>query len=138
MKRRIAVSLVCAAALVGTAIAEDPVSFPDAVLKEAVEHALGLVDPTPTDMLGLESLTPVGISAIRNLTGLEYALNLQTLNLNNHQICDLSPLSGLTQLSYLNIHENYLTDISALSGLTNLYFLDLRLNKIQTSRPCPA
>jgi len=110
---------------------DEPVYFADAILELAVEEALGLVDPASMDMLGLESLTPVGVSAIRNLTGLEYALNLQTLNLNNHQICDLSPLSGLTQLGHLNIHENYLTDISVLSGLTNLWFLDLRLNQIR-------
>ena len=69
-------------------MAADPVYFPDANLKAAVESELGIIDPTPTDMLSLTSLHAVGIE---DLTGIEYAMNLDFLNLAyNNQIGDLS------------------------------------------------
>ena len=38
------------------AMAEDPVIIPDPNLKAAIESALGIIDPTPTDMLLLTDL----------------------------------------------------------------------------------
>ncbi|UCG60124.1 MAG: leucine-rich repeat domain-containing protein [Phycisphaerales bacterium] len=118
--------------------AEDPIDFPDANLKAAVEDALWLWDPTPTDMLGLTELVcPIGYighrqeNAIRDLTGLEHAKNLQTLNLLYHLISDLSPLSALTNLQTLVLQENEaITDISPLSSLTSLKTLDLETNQV--------
>jgi hypothetical protein len=49
--------LFCSLGISRLAIAEDPVYFPDANLKAAVESALGISNPTPTDMLSLTSLT---------------------------------------------------------------------------------
>ena len=106
------------------AIAEDPVYFPDANLKAAVESALGISDPTPTDMLSLTSLH-ANDSGIVDLTGIEYATNLTYLSLGFNQISDISALSGLTNLTYLSLDDNQISDISALSGLTNLTDLSL-------------
>jgi len=142
---------------VAPVLAEDPVYFADPRLKAAVEDDLWISDPTPTDMLGLTSLSCVPDwnnteNGIENLTGLEYALNLRTLNLRlNHisnispvsgltnlrninlsenQISDISPLSGLSDLEYVNLHENQISNISALSGLVNVETLILRFNEI--------
>jgi hypothetical protein len=149
------VLFLCAA---GAAIAEDPVYFADPLLKAAVEEYLWITDPTPSDMLGLTELERVGDSDsddadnISDLTGLEYAANLQTLNLrlnlisdisalagltnlesvdlSRNQIGDLSPLSGLTRLTSVNLHANNITDVSPLSNLDNVTTLILRYNKL--------
>ena len=113
------------------AMAEDPVYFVDASLKAAVEDALGISDPTPTDMLSLTSLNGY-FSGINDLTGIEYATNLTYLNLGlNYYLRNLSALSGLTNLTHLDLYENQIRDISALSGLTNLTNLSLGINRIR-------
>jgi hypothetical protein len=135
----------------GPAWAQAPVHFADPKLKAAVEEALWVSDPTPTEMLGLAGLY-VNSKGLTSLTGLEYAANLstleathneigdlsplaglsnlQTLILNTNQISDLSPLAGLSSLTNLNLHANNISDISPLGGLTNLRTLVLRVNNI--------
>jgi hypothetical protein len=137
--------------LASSAQADSPVYFADSRLKNLVETELWVTDPTPADMLGLTSLSTSG-PGIMSLTGLEYALNLRTLEcthsqisdlsplagltdledlaFNTNQISDLSPLAGLINLRSLNIHDNEISDISALSGLSSLEFLDLHANQI--------
>jgi hypothetical protein len=126
--------LVLSALLVGAARAEQPVYFADARLKAAVEDALWIADPTPTDMLDLVELDcPHTLGAdhpIVNLTGLEYATNLQALNLRHHDIRDISALSGLTGLRTVTLLGNDITDISPLAGLSQLETLDLELNQV--------
>ena len=112
---------------VGTARAEDPVYFADANLKAAVEEALYLSDPTPTDMLSLTSLS-VYFGRIENITGLQYALNLQQLAITQCSLSDISPLADLANLKSLVINNNDIHDISALAGLTNLEYLDIHEN----------
>lgn len=146
----------------GVAWAEEPVFFPDTILKNAVESELWISDPTPTEMLDLTSLTCIQTfatqdSGIRDLSGLSSATNLQTLNLrlnwigtisplsalanlqtlnlSQNRISDLSPLSGLTSLRNLNVHGNRITSLSALSGLTNLQDLNIRINDISDLTP---
>ena len=65
------------------------VYFPDANMKSAVENALWISDPTPTDMLQLTSLSARSWG-IRDLTGLGYATNLEYLNLRHNEITDIS------------------------------------------------
>jgi Leucine-rich repeat (LRR) protein len=139
-----------------SAMAQNPVHFPDANLKSAVEDALWINDPTPTDMLGLQSFSCIN-REVKSIKGLQYAKNLQTLSLtdnqfsdisplskmnslrklvlNNNQISNLSHLSGLKHLSYLDLHENQISNISALSGLDNLQVLVIRLNQIKDISP---
>ena len=150
--RQLLVALVGFLWLSVPAGAEDPVYFVDFNLKAAVEDALWISDPTPTEMLGLSSLNAER-EGIANLEGLEYAdnleslvlsrneisdvsalsglSNLQTLVIDNCFVADLSPLSTLRNLSELDVHDNGISDISALSGLTNLETLNLRNNRIQ-------
>ncbi len=130
-----------------------PVDFKDPYLKICIEDRLGVLDPTPTDMLDLFDLMCVN-DEIQYLDGLEWATNLrslwirfchvedisllsglsqlQYLNLSQNDIVDLAPLSGLTNLVYLNLHANYIRDISALSGLTRLEYLELRKNPVDS------
>lgn len=120
--------------LLGLARAEEPVYFADPNLKAAVEEELWVSDPTPTDMLGLTSLR-AGSLAITELTGLEYATNLQTLWLRFNRLTDISLLSALTNLEHLVLHRNWVSDLSPLSGLTNLYHLNLDDNQISDISP---
>jgi len=149
--------------LVEIAFAEDPVYFADPLLKDAVEQALWITDPTPSDMLDLTKLERVGDSgleggdAVSDLTGLEYAANLRSLNLRFNRIGDISPLSGLSnlervdlsrnqiddpsplsglhRLTSVNLHANNITDVSPLSNLTNVTTLILRFNEITDLSP---
>lgn len=134
VKRQIVWTLIGIAALVGSAAAEDPVYFADSDLKEAVESNLWVTDPTPTDMLGLQSLTCIECG-ITSLTGLEYADNLQSLNLRLNDFSNLSPLSGLINLTSLQLTINGISNIGPLSGLTNLKTLDLHGNQISNISP---
>ncbi len=113
----------------GWVSAEAQVHFADDRLKEAVEAELWIPDPTPEDMLGLTSLY-AGADDIVDLTGLEFASNLQTLELPNNNIQDLTALSGLTNLRVLSLRSNQISDISALSGLSSLRELDLFDNQV--------
>jgi len=157
MRKAVALAIATLAALAGSAVAEDPVYFPDAKLKTAVEDALWISDPTPTDMLGLISLS-AGLEGIEDITGLEYATNLASLQLpcnrissiaavsglvnlrklvlNNNEINSLSPVSNLVNLEHLDVHDNcQISNIASLSGLTHLRTLILRGNKISDIAP---
>ena len=118
-----------------TALAEDPVYFADANLKFVVESTLGKTDPTPTDMLGLDSSLFADNRGITDLTGLEYATNLLLLSVGGNQITDLSPLAGLSKLQWLWGFHNQITDIGPLSGLTNLWDLNLHDNQVVNISP---
>ncbi len=130
MKRAGCLIVVLMAAMPVLALAEEPVYFADAKLKARVMAALGITDPTPTDMLGLTSLTCTHKN-FADITGIEYATNLTYLNLNeNHKISDISPLAGLTNLTDLHLTYNRISDISAVTGMTNLTELNLHSNQI--------
>jgi len=126
----------------GTETPEDQVYFADPILKGLVEQQLGVSDPTTADMVFLKELNAAG-RGISDITGLEFATNLASLNLGElfyywewppelrtNQIEDISPLSGLTSLKSLDLSNNQIADISALSGLTALERLTLYDNQI--------
>ncbi len=121
-------------AVTQVAFSEEPVHFDDANLKAAVEAELGQTDPTPGDMLALTELRAAG-SDIIDLTGIEYAYDLEDLDLHSNDLSDVSPLSGLTALTSLNLRGNDVGDVSPLSGLTNLTRLDLDWNRISDLSP---
>ncbi len=113
------------------------VDIPDPNLRTAIHNALGLDRPTITqaDMLRLEAL-PAERQGITDLTGIEYALNLNSLGLQGNNITNLAPLAPLTTLEYLFLAGNHsITDISPLSSLTRLKRLALDFNRIFDIRP---
>ncbi len=111
-----------------------PVSFRDAGLKAAVEAQLHVTNPTPADMLKLAYLV-ANARAITDVTGLEYATNLATLNLSTNSISDLSVLKGLVNLTRVYLSENVIADLSPLSGCKRLQHLDLSFNQIADVSP---
>ena len=72
---------------------------------------------------------------IKDLSGLENAVNLKKLDLNENEISDLSPLSKLNKLIKLSLIRNRISDLRPLSELTNLEYLDLYANKIEDISP---
>jgi hypothetical protein len=120
-------------------LAEDPVFFADADLQMAIECELWLSDPTPTDMLGLTCLSCNGWGGqngvITDLTGLEYAVNLQSLSLTWHGFSFLAPLSGLTNLEELDLRECPVTDVSPLAALHRLSWLNLHKTQVSSIAP---
>jgi len=117
-----------------TVFAEDPVYFADENLKAAVEEALGITDPAPSDMLGLTYLD-ARQREIVDLTGLEHATNLTFLDLHNNQISNLSGLSGMSMLTTQLLHRNQISDLSPLANLTNLTSITLQNNQISDISP---
>ena len=72
-----------------------------------------------TDFMQLE-LNGLGLTD-EDILDLKYMINLGYLNLNDNNLTDLSPVSGLTELQQINVNNNPdLTDLSPLSGLTEL------------------
>ena len=65
---------------------------------------------------------------IFSLKGLEYAVNLKSLNLSNNFIEDITPLEKLVELEDLNLTNNKIKDPKSLAKLTKLSQLVLRKN----------
>ena len=119
------------------------VNIPDPGLRKTIEEALGKSPGesiTVNDMLTLKSLERWkwgGSSGpiISDLTGLEFATNLERLRIAHNSVSDLSPLVGLTRLYYLYLGVNSISDISPLAGLTNLRTLLFYSNKVSDISP---
>ena len=123
------------------------VQIPDANLAISIRQNLNLASNatiTQQDMRELKTFTAKGASGfiddpigtpITDLTGLEHAINLEFINISNHSVSSLSPLSGLTRLKTLIAGNNEINDISSLTGLTQLSLLSLGYNQITDIRP---
>ncbi len=118
------------------ALAQTEVNIPDpnleAVIRVAIDKPSGRI--LDTDLLELTSLNAC-CSDIDDLTGLEYATNLEEIDLYENYISDLGPLAGLMNLTQLILDLNTLSDISPLSGLVNLTELDLEENRVSDLTP---
>ena len=119
----------------------DPVQIGDAALRHCVEQALGKgagETVTEADMATLERLdcTKRGRqSAVRSLSGLEFAVNLAGLSLGRNAVSDLSPLARLTSLASLDLAINAVSDLSPLANLSALSYLSLVGNAVSDVTP---
>ena len=121
--------------------------IPDANLRAAIKSTMGKAsdDPITGFEIGFLSELEALNSNIRDLTGLELATSLTSLDLgtefvsgvgyvNSNHISDFSPLSSLTNLRRLDLGGNSISDLSALSGaisrLTRLEWLALDNNSL--------
>ena len=113
------------------------VNVPDANLRKAINEVLGKAPTAQVavdEMARLRELRAVSLD-IKNLAGLEAAVNLEHLELTNNSISDLSPLAGLTKLRSIGVEENAITDLSPLEGLTKLEGLHLGNNLVTDLSP---
>ena len=113
------------------------VSIPDANLRAAVREALELRGDTPITQLQMAELTELDARErkIKDLTGLEYAVSLTLLILNDNKISTPAPLASLTQLTRLQLNNNQIREVSALKNLTSLRDLLLSGNAITDMQP---
>ena len=113
------------------------VNIPDTNLRAAIAEALGKAPNariTVDEMATLRKLNAASMD-IRNLTGLEAAVNLDDLNLHNNAISDISPLTGLTKLHHIGLEDNVITDLPSLEKLIDLRELHLGNNLITDLSP---
>ena len=124
--------LVAAILLITTTAFAQVVEIPDPNLRQALRQELQLSDDvsiTQQQMLKLIGLFAADRGII-DLTGLEYAINLDFLDLGGNQIHDIRPLENLIQLTWLSLWQNQVQDITPLTNLTKLKTLDLSYNYI--------
>ena len=117
--------------------AVDKVNIPDPNLRRVIAKTLNKpVDGrlTQEDMKRLGELRVLR-QPIRNLTGLEFAINLKSLVLRINGIRDVSPLANLINLEKLVLADNAITDVSPLENLRNLTTLNLTGNPITDVSP---
>ena len=103
------------------------VHIPDPNLRAAIADALGKhpsATITPEEMATLTHLA-ANNRGIQDLTGLEFAINLDDLFAPDNQIADLSPLSELTNLRGLSLWLNPIESLSPIAGLSNLEYITL-------------
>ena len=98
------------------------VHIPDPNLRAAIAEVLG---KNPNAPISVEDMEKLGKLVVRNrgiqdLTGLQFATNLNRLSLRDNQISDLSPIASLINLRALWINNNPVSDISPVKSLTNL------------------
>ena len=125
------------------------VDIPDSNLRAAIDTALNKAPGatiTAAEMKTLNRLEARNAN-IRNLTGLEFAINLRWLDLgveyveaergyiNSNAVSDILPVSGLTNLTELFLAGNAISNISPVAGLTNLKALDFQDNTISDISP---
>ncbi len=113
--------------------------IPDPILRRRIEVALGKpagAAIAPRDMATLTELRHVGERdvapslQISSLVGLEMAVRLTDLSLENTSVSNLSPLASLASLQHLTIsgaadRGGQVRDLAPLANLTNLQILDL-------------
>ena len=113
------------------------VHIPDPNLRAAVLEALGRPHDSPLTVNDMKLLQRLHAAdrGITELTGLEFATQLEHLYLRANAILDLSPLAALTNLTTLELDDNRIFDLTPLANLTELVRLILGWNRIVDVHP---
>ena len=121
------------------------VRIPDPNLRAAIAESLGKSPNAPITVGEIQRIKRLGDheapnKGIEDLTGLEYATNLERLILGwwgheGNPVSDLSPIAGLTKIRQLYLLNTPISDLSPLRGLTNL--TELHLNDTLVSDLSP-
>ena len=107
------------------------VNIPDPNLRRAVEEHLGKsegAEITKQDILTLTNLN-LRERGIGDLTGLEFATNMDWLEIGYNSISDLTPVAQMTKLRTLWASGNEIGTLSPLANLTNLINIGLGDNR---------
>ncbi|MEJ8751476.1 cell wall-binding repeat-containing protein [Lagierella sp. ICN-221743] len=127
------------------------VDIKDGILKKAIINQLKhqniykdgqkITEKMMSQLNGLDcnlNFTQSRMGGIKSLEGLEYAVNMTSLDLTGNEVIDLTPLKKCKNLETLELDDQYLaesgqylTDISPLKDLTKLKKLVLKNNKIE-------
>ena len=104
-----------------------PIDIPDSNLRAVIAETLGVKTIRADDMAKLTVLR-ANDKNISNLTGLEFARNLEELWIKDNPLRDLSPIAKCTNLKILGTQGTPILDFSPLTGLTKLEWLWLQVN----------
>lgn len=119
-------------------VSEDAkINFPDPNLNYVIRNKVKKKSGDSiyrSDVIDITSLN-AGSSGIDDLTGLEYLINLKTLDLSYNSLTKTTALTKLTELNSLKLINTDLKDINALKGLTALTYLDISDNYIKDFLP---
>ena len=110
-----------------TAAPAQVVEIPDPDLRDAIREALNLPASVPITRAAMRQLVEpyAGDRQIKDLTGLEHALELKVLHLGGNEIEELQPLASLVNLEELYLFVNPISNLFPLAHLTELRTLDL-------------
>ena len=115
----------------------DDINIPDANLKAVLRNTTEIPDSGPitcADMAKLTGQIDASFSNITDVTGINYAVNLITLHINDNQIASIEKddFAGLANLTLLDLSDNQIASIEkdGFAGLANLTGLDLGNNQI--------
>ena len=97
-----------------------PIAIPEVGLERSICQTLGVSRENLTQELVAEKLVTLEASSldIRDLTGLEFARNLEILVLRDNLIDDIGPISSLAKLRKLDLSGNKLRSIGGLVPLS--------------------
>ena len=108
--------------------AGDAVDFSDPDFQKLINNTLRRAEDTvitTADMESIEYLSISGLSAVEDIDGIQYAVNLQILNMTG-DIKNVDKIKGLTNLRRLTINSNeFLTDLSQLGSKPELTLLNV-------------
>ena len=113
------------------------VRIPDPILRSVIERLLEKENGatiTPEDMERLNQIE-VNENGIQDLTGIEYATNLEHIEFEHNAISDLTPLTNLTRLNNIKLRGNQITDVAPLAKLFNVEWMGLEENQITDFSP---
>ena len=120
---------------------DDPISgivlIPDPNLRTVIEDRLNKAPGaaiTSEDMKRLRIIV-ADEQGIGDLSGLEFATNLERIEFRRNAISDLTPLKDLTRLNNIKLRGNQIMDISPLANLTRVDWLGLEQNQITDLSP---
>ena len=107
---------------------DNVVYIPDPNLRTVIAKRLFKAMDVPITVEEMESLADLNVNkaefpnleSIKDLTGLEYAINLRELSIAGHEVSDLSPIAGLRKIRLLVLVHNPISDLSPLAGLSEL------------------
>ena len=113
------------------------VRIPDPNFRSVIERLLKKENGaaiTPEDMERLNRIA-VNENGIQDLTGLEYATNLERIEFQHNAISDLTPLTNLIRLNDIKLRGNQITDVAPLAKLFNVKWMGLEQNQITDFSP---
>ena len=84
--------------------------------------------------LKVDSNTPAN-KKISDITGLEEAVNVSRLSLDNNAVSNLSPIANLAKLQELTFSDNKVTSLASIASLSKLTVLHAAANPIKSFSP---
>ena len=113
------------------------VLIPDLNLRDAIRRTLNMAPDATITQIDMKRLRIIVADdqEIGDLSGLEFATNLERIEFRHNSITDLSPLKNLTRLNNIKLRGNQITDISPLENLIRVDWLGLEQNQITDLSP---